>query len=211
MNYRYQLAPPPFDEDDLRFWFFGDLLLPATKEAVDVLLLRVLCGLKSGLVDQLAPPPLPDDDAEEGERMLVLVCLFDELAVAVDGLVQLAPPPSPELLGWVFFLGDASLTDGVDFGTFWCEMPNDCLWADLKNVGRWILVLLVGLDFIVASLFGAPLLVAVFSAICGGGGGGGGGGHWLLRIFSLLTIGLTLILPAVGEDSSTDTVDEDPT
>ena len=84
----YQLAPPPFDEDDLRFWFFDDLLLPATKEAVDVLLLRVLCGLKSGLVDQLAPPPLPDDDAEEGERMLVLVCLFDELAVDAADLLD---------------------------------------------------------------------------------------------------------------------------
>ena len=200
----------------MRFCWFFDLLLPATEEAVDVLLLRVLCGLESGLVDQLAPPPLPDDDAEEGERILILVCLF-ELAAVVVGLVQLAPPPSPELFGWIFCFGDTSLTDGVVFGggILWSEMPNGCFWADLKNVGRWILpvVLLVGLDFIVASLFGAPLLVAVFSAICGGGGGGGGGdgGHWLLRIFSLLTIGLTLILPAAGEDSSTDTVDGDPT
>ena len=61
------------------------------------MLLRVLWGLEGRLADQLAPPPLPDDDEEEGERILILVCLFGEL-VLDDGLSQLAPPPSPELL-----------------------------------------------------------------------------------------------------------------
>ena len=65
-NQNHQLAPPPFD--DLQFRLFDLLAL-----AADDVLLRVLRGVDRWLLlDQLAPPPFPDDDLEEGERRLVL-------------------------------------------------------------------------------------------------------------------------------------------
>ena len=82
----------------------------------DDVLPRVLLRL---LLDQLAPPPFPDEDLGEGERRLVLVLLFD-IPLFEDELNQLAPPPELVLF-WVVWI-----CDFCDVGFFGGTMPNDC-------------------------------------------------------------------------------------